>query len=325
MVSLSIIIPVYNVEKYLEQCLDSVLVDNGFTGQVICVNDGSTDGSGEILEEYAKKYPNVEVYTQPNLRQSVARNNGLSHATGDYVFYIDSDDWINPGTIQQVLNEIDDEEAIFYNALTYYEVTKSYDPKIDVPTIKGISGAEYFKRIYGTNRTLSFVCECGGFYKREFLLKNHLFNEPGIYHEDTYLMPQILLAAQNVSSVDICVYSRRRHDGSVTSSVTDKHTKDMLYVVRHLYAKYEKRNDIPVEFYKDICNNYIYLIHGACSSGIRIRKYWEWSDCRKMLRCAYDPRSKKMANLTYIHPYLAYLYMDDKLPLIVRRFINRCL
>lgn len=63
MVKLSIIIPVYNVEMYLKKCLDSVLVDNAFTGQVVGVNDGSTDGSGKILEEYAQKYPNLEIIT----------------------------------------------------------------------------------------------------------------------------------------------------------------------------------------------------------------------------------------------------------------------
>ena len=65
-IKLTIIIPVYNVEKYLEKCLDSVLVGNRFSGQVICVNDGSTDGSAAILEQYAAKYPNIEIITQSN-------------------------------------------------------------------------------------------------------------------------------------------------------------------------------------------------------------------------------------------------------------------
>ena len=90
--TLSIIIPVYNVESYLAQCLDSVLVDNNFTGQVICVNDGSTDGSLAILEQYAAKHDNIEIITQANAGLSAARNTGLNAANGDYVFFMDSDD-----------------------------------------------------------------------------------------------------------------------------------------------------------------------------------------------------------------------------------------
>ena len=107
MVKLSIIIPVYNVEKYLTKCLDSVLVDNAFTGQVICVNDGSTDGSGKILEQYAAKYPNVETIAQPNAGLSAARNAGIKAAKGEYVVFLDSDDYWEPNVLDGLLAQID--------------------------------------------------------------------------------------------------------------------------------------------------------------------------------------------------------------------------
>ena len=87
---ISIIIPVYNVEKYLAKCLDSILVGNAFTGQVICVNDGSIDGSAAILEEYAQKYPNIEIITQLNVGLSAARNAGIKAAKGEYICFFRS-------------------------------------------------------------------------------------------------------------------------------------------------------------------------------------------------------------------------------------------
>jgi glycosyltransferase involved in cell wall biosynthesis len=104
---LSIIIPVYNVEKYLSKCLDSVLVDNAFTGQVICVNDGSTDNSLTILEQYAKKYSNIEIITQSNAGLSATRNAGIKAAKGEYVCFLDSDDYWEPNVISSLMEQVE--------------------------------------------------------------------------------------------------------------------------------------------------------------------------------------------------------------------------
>ena len=91
----SVIIPVYNAEKYLRQCLDSVVNQTLRDIEIICVDDGSTDGSIEILREYEQKDSRVKVLCQKNQYAGVARNNGLSHASGEYVFFMDSDDYCN--------------------------------------------------------------------------------------------------------------------------------------------------------------------------------------------------------------------------------------
>ena len=121
--SLSIVIPVYNVEQYLPKCLDSVLVDNQFTGQVICVNDGSTDGSLAILEEYVARYSNMEIISQSNAGLSAARNVGLQAASGDYVMFLDSDDWLKPNALFKLSELIHGEDVIYFNGLKYYEAT----------------------------------------------------------------------------------------------------------------------------------------------------------------------------------------------------------
>ena len=330
--TLSIIIPVYNVEQYLEKCLDSVLVDNQFTGQVICVNDGSTDGSLAILEQYARRVESGEfrvesflIINQPNAGLSAARNAGLNKATGDYVFFIDSDDWVLPGSISRVQEQIKGEDAVYFNAKIYYEDKQSFGSEIDIQDLKNMTGSAYFAAISGQPRNMPCVCVCGGLYKRSFLIDSNLYNEPGIYHEDNYFTPQVLLAAKNVSSINEYVYVYRVREGSITANVTEKHIKDQLFIARDLYALYEKRGDVENAFYSNLCGIYTTLIENGYRHSILVGRYWQKADSRRMLRGADSERSRKIAKLTFVHPYVAYKYMRDQLPSLLRRLINRYL
>lgn len=323
--SLSIIIPVYNVEQYLKKCLDSVLVDNMFTGQIICVNDGSTDNSLKILEQYAEKYPNVVIISQPNAGLSVARNTGLDKAIGDYIFFLDSDDWIVPASIDRVLGRIGGEDVIYFNAKKYDESNQTYDVELGIPEFKHLSGQDFFAAINNVKRNVPWVCVVGGLYKRIFLQENHLYNEPGIYHEDSYFTPQVLLAAKDVSSVNEYVYNYRLRKGSITTSVSSKHISDSLFIMRNLYATYKQQSQITDVFYHDVCNGYITLIDEGYKHNIPVAQQWKNSDSRIMLRCAYGTRSRKIAKLTYLSTRIAYQYMTDTLPVIWRRLINKFL
>ena len=322
---LSIIIPVYNVEQYLRQCLDSVLLDNQFTGQVICVNDGSTDGSLAILEEYADKYANIEIISQPNAGLSAARNVGLKHATGDYVFFIDSDDWIFPKSIDKIMLNVDGEDAVYFNARVFSDEKQRLGGEIAIPNIKNMDGQAYFAAIYGKPRNMPCVCVWGGIYLRSFLADNHLYNEQGIYHEDNYFTPQVLLVAKKVSSINEYVYAYRIREGSITAHVTERHIKDLLFIASNLYAKYKRYENVADVFYADLCGIYISLIESGYRHSIQVERYWKIADSRRMLRGADNSRNRKIAKLTYIHPYVAYKYMTDTLPDVCRRLINKIL
>lgn len=321
--SLSIIIPVYNVEQYLAKCLDSVLVDNQFTGQVICVNDGSTDGSLTILEQYAAKYLNIEIISQPNAGLSAARNAGLDKATGDYVFFLDSDDWVLAGSIENVLDAIAGEEIIYFNAKLYYEEKQAFVKDYAIQERKHMDGSSYFAAIYNEPHNMSILCVCGGFYKRDFLRNNNLRNEPGIYHEDNYFTPQALLVAKNVSCVNVYLYSYRIRHGSITTNVTAKHVQDELFIARNLYKIYKRHGNVADVFFGDVCNLYITLIGEGYWNSIPVHKQWRLKDSMIMKRCAKDERSRRITRLTYLSPRIAYRYMIDKIPSYARRFINR--
>ena len=233
---LSIIIPVYNVEKYLGKCLDSVLVGNAFTGQVICVNDGSTDGSAAILAQYAKKYPNVEVITQPNAGLSAARNTGIKAATGEYICFVDSDDYWEPNVLGGLMEQIERDKLDvlrfkYQNVNEQYEVFNPNkgnpyrnDDYSDVVT----DGVSFLNSRFGT------ACYAVMFVIKRSLLINDrciddrcLFTE-GIYFEDTDWTPRMLCRAKRVASTETMVYNYLMREGSITNAVNRSKQKKVL-------------------------------------------------------------------------------------------------
>lgn len=322
----SIIIPVYNVEAYISKCLDSILVDNNYKEEVVCVNDGSTDNSLIILEEYAAKFKNVHVISQSNKGLSEARNTGLRVAHGDYVLFIDSDDWLFPNSLQHVIEQIDGEDVLYYNARKVYEDTGEIDANLDIQDRKHMSGQAYFAAIQKEPRNMPCVCVCGGIYRRRFLLDNNLWNEPGIYHEDSYFTPQVLLNAQDISCTNEYVYAYRiRTSGSITASTRPKHIQDSLFICRNLYAIFNQHGNLHDAFYSYISNSYINLICRAYEHHLPLRRWWKIKDCKIFVHSARNARQRKAARLSVISPKVSYNYLKDQLPTIVRRFINRFL
>lgn len=327
---LSIIIPVYNVEVYLSKCLDSILVDNQFTGQVVCVNDGSTDGSSAILEEYAKRVESGEfrvesfvVINQPNAGLSEARNTGLRAAKGEYVLFIDSDDWINADVLSKLSSQINGEEVIYYNGVKYFEETKSYQAEKKIPVLSHLDGQTFYSTVSMFRRNLPWVCVWGALYKQTFLIDNNLWNEPGIYHEDSYFMPQVWLAAKDVSSVDLNVYVYRIRGGSITAAVRPKNIQDALFVNRNLYRIYESRTGVKPEFYYNLTDLYVGMICDANSANIRLRTYWKGIDYRIMKQGIHDDRTRKIYRLSRMSFRWAYTYCIDSMPKLIRRMVNR--
>ncbi|MBP3847839.1 glycosyltransferase [bacterium] len=214
MPKISVIIPIYNVEKYLRQCLDSVVNQTIKDIEIICVNDGSTDNSQAILNEYAKKDERFVVINQVNQGLSVARNNGLNSATGKYVAFIDSDDYLlNNNYFEKLYNACEKYNADIAvagiirgnNRSSKYiykvekeEVTNDYKDKLllcDVPDSN-----------YVWNKL----------YKRESLLATGIIFPPGKLYEDLYYTHKVLYYMDRLVSVpDVAIFYRKRSDSIV--------------------------------------------------------------------------------------------------------------
>ena len=111
----SVVIPVYNLEQYLEQCLESIKGQDFIDYEVVCVNDGSTDHRRAILEDWSAKFPQMKVIDRENGGLSAARNTGLEVAQGEYVVFVDSDDWVEPTMLSRLADETQGEDVICVN------------------------------------------------------------------------------------------------------------------------------------------------------------------------------------------------------------------
>lgn len=320
MVELSIIIPVYNVERYLAKCLDSVLVGNAFTGQVICVNDGSTDNSAAILEEYTKQYPNVEIITQVNSGLSAARNAGIKAAKGDYICFLDSDDYWEPKVLSGLMAQVE-RDRLDVLRFKYQNVNEQYEvfnPNKGDP-YKGndysavpTDGVSFLNSRFGT------ACYAVLFILRRELLKDCLFTE-GIYFEDTDWTPRMLAKADRVASADTIVYNYLIRKGSITQAVDSSKKKkvleDKLRLIKTLQQqaidlKKCGRNN---RWYRDMISDTVVSIIGMLSTTFHVEKDAYLAQLQQLHIYPLQPKSFK-ARLINISPrlFVGLLHIKNK-------------
>jgi len=230
----SIIIPVYNVEQYLRDCLDSVLNQTFSDWEAICVNDGSTDGSAAILEEYVVRDKRFKIVTQSNGGLSAARNTGLEVAEGDYIVFLDSDDWLELGALETMAKNLDGEDMLCFSGRRYFEGEKEYRQADKLIERSYSSGMEYYNENALQSRDFAFVCVVLRAYKRAFLILNHLLFKEGIYHEDNLFTPIACYYAQKVRQISDCLYDYRVRANSITTTSNIKRLQDLLEIANAL-------------------------------------------------------------------------------------------
>lgn len=222
---LSIIIPAYNDEKYLAQCLDSCLAQDipSSEYEIIVVNDGSIDGTQAIAESYALKFDNFFVLSQANHGQGSARNAGMKIAKGDYIWFVDSDDWIKENCLSCIIKEIEDNklDALRLTFSKYEEGIIRYENR---PVLTGIvSGIDGFRDL------LSFNCVPWlTIFKRGILREHQLEFLKDMYHEDTEFTPRAYYYIKRLMFYDSPVYVYRVSATSVMHVPTLKRSKDLI-------------------------------------------------------------------------------------------------
>lgn len=220
---ITVIIPVYNAEKYLEQCVNSVLSQTYTNLEVLLVNDGSTDSSAYICEQYKEKDSRVRVHHKKNGGVSTSRNRALELVTGDYIVFIDCDDWMEPGHIESLYNHLKETESdiVVVNFVKFSEETRAF--LIHTPSDKQFEGVytvdEWFKYQYEWQFCMSqcFTVPWGKIYKR------HLFDDivypVGEKVEDDYTTYKVYLKANKIAFLQEGSYIHRKSNTSITKSV----------------------------------------------------------------------------------------------------------
>ena len=222
MPEISVIVPVYNVEKYLRECLDSVLKQTFSDFEVICVNDGSTDGSPAILAEYAAKDLRIKTVTQENSGLSDARNTGMALAQGKYLYFLDSDDWIEPDTLEicrdtAEKNQLDE---LIFNRIEFYE-------NEDMENMFRGNGKSPFRTTAVMDGKTLFVSAMQDgtfrspvpfrFLRREFLVENGLHFYSKLIHEDDLFSIRCAFLSKRSMYIDKYFYHQRRRGNSITT------------------------------------------------------------------------------------------------------------
>lgn len=230
----SIIIPCYNVAAFLHECLESVLTQSFMDWEAVCVDDGSTDDTGHILDEYAAKDARIRVVHQENGGLSVARNTGLRHATGEYLLFLDSDDVLTPGALDILHQQIAtyQPDVLTFNAELWYAEENRRERHY-------YSRDQHATHASGSDYLIHFVQQhhwgpaaaCFYSMKRSLIVDNELWFQPGLLHEDELWVPTMLLHTQGrVVEIPQTLYLYRMRSGSIMHSESEKAYRDMLYI-----------------------------------------------------------------------------------------------
>ncbi len=236
----SVIIPVYNTEKYLEKCIDSLINQTLDSIEIILVNDASPDRSIDIIRKYEKAHKNIVVIdSKQNKRQGGARNLGINIAKGEYIAFVDSDDWVCETMYEKLYNTAKTENADIvdcdYSSATETKIVKQYTSKslLDV----GVMDKEkYIRTILNINPIWSKI------YKRSIFTDNQIYFPEHLLYEDIALMALPSMFAKKISKVQEHLYYYRIDNISTTRSINNFNYFDRLEVSRFLLNSFKKHN-----------------------------------------------------------------------------------
>ena len=241
----SVIIPVYKVEKYLSECVDSVINQKLNNIEIILVDDGSPDACPQICDEYQEKYDYVKVIHKPNGGLSSARNAGIEAATGDYLIFMDSDDWWNPDVdVNAMLAKVcehPDVEMFLFSSLDYIE-GEGYYRRSEHDRLSAVrtDTVEHYYQDLLCNGNLE-IHAATKILKRDFLIQNSLTFKEGIVSEDNEWILRVLRSLNSVVIINQPLYIyRANRQGSITNNISIKNIKDLLYIVKESLDFYDR-------------------------------------------------------------------------------------
>jgi glycosyltransferase involved in cell wall biosynthesis len=232
---LSIIVPVYNVEKYLERCIRSIVTQNvpASSYELIAVNDGSTDGSREILSRLQSEYPFIQIINKKNGGSSSARNAGIEQAAGEYIFFIDSDDWIADDALSFLLNWIEDYpvDILWFGACEVYDNGKHVSLATHLPPDNTVMPVEDFLTGNYSVRTSAWM----SLFARRLLDENNIrFKEGFLCEDEDFIVKVFSVARQFVCNSRFIYYYYHRFQSISHSSNSEKLISDRNLILGEL-------------------------------------------------------------------------------------------
>ncbi|EES62924.1 glycosyltransferase family 2 protein [Fusobacterium varium] len=297
---ISIIIPIYNVEKYLKQCLDSIINQSLKEIEIICINDGSTDSSLEIIQEYMKKDSRIILINKKNEGPSAARNDGIKKSTGKYILQVDSDDWVEEESLSKLYGYAE-KNSLDIVSFNYYREFFKESIKIQVLfeiNKNFFTSIEYFN-LFLTEREIPSVCN--KLIKSTIYKNNHILYPVGInLGEDLATITKLIYFSQKIGYLDEYLYHYRYNDKSITSTLTGSKRAELFKIYENLKEFFqEKKLDLNLLYFmflKKVSNFYTYpfereneLYLEGCKNFIEIlqdkkfKKFFSFLDKKEIL------------------------------------------
>lgn len=268
----SIILPVYNEEKHIEECIKSLLTQTYQNIELIFVDDGSTDNSGKIINTYQKKYPNIKYIYQKNQKQGAARNNGLSQANGKYICFIDSDDFTDKNMIKEMYefaneNDYDITLCDYYISYgTYKELVNTYyKPFKDN---KNVTVQEYL---------LSSVSPWNKMFKKDFLINNKFKFIEKIFYEDYASIPTLANFNPKIGYIEKpFLYYVQSENSTMRNGKSKDYYSDIFKASEHLYNNLKSNKNLHDEL------EYLIIYHLLYNSSIEFNNNMQTQNLLKI-------------------------------------------
>lgn len=317
MPKVSVIVPVYNVEKYIVKCLESLLNQTLEDIEIIVVNDGSPDNSQEIIDKYVLEYKDkIKSYIKPNGGLSDARNYGIEKATGEYIGFVDGDDFVDIRMFETMYNEAHKKKSdIVVCNLNYV-----YDYDI-VPTSSNVleettNIKDVMLNIYPT--------AWNKIYKRTFINKHKLRFKKNVWYEDVEFIYRVLPYVNKISCVKNCFYQYVQREGAITKTY-DKRLYNYIDNWNGIVGYYKEHN-LYEDFYTELEYSYVRYIYGTfLKQAMNFPEYKEFKEALDEAIKNVKLHFPKYRKNKYLYKSLKgiYLVLFNKLALKISYFINR--
>ena len=319
---ISIIVPIYNIEKYIVECLNSIINQTYKKYEIILVDDGSSDKSGEICDKYAIKNEKIKVIHKKNGGLSDARNSGIDIATGEYIMFVDGDDFlVNKNCLQNIVFELEKEkvDVLQYKMQYYYNSSKKVLHLNDLKEFNNTPVIECLKEL---NKSCQIsISACDKIIKTSVIKDNEIYFKKGINSEDIDWSLRLYLTIKSLKTINQEIYSyRQQRKESITNKVSKKNMRDLFNIINYWYNFGYKNEEIKNIYYNYLAYQYLILVTKSKKyffdkSEKRILRYYE----KELLKYDKVYKVKKVNKLKKIFGFnitkiflRIYLFLKNK-------------
>lgn len=294
---ISIIIPVYNVEKYIRKCLESIYSLTSLNKEIIIIDDGSTDGSLKVINEFKQLYPNeTKVIVQNNKGLSASRNKGIVESSGEYLYFIDGDDFIDSEKFMKLFHYCKENDLdIGLGEYKYYSNNKEvFTAEIrnrleKFKEFEILDGVEFLERTYNKKKDFIRVEVPINLYKRSLIVENNVLFKEGLLHEDTLFTYQLMLFAKKVKYYPCDFYFYRTREGSIMNSLGYKNYMHKIYIAKKLQQLKEE-----FDVNKSSWDNLIFSLYFSAVKNYKIKNTELYNEIKRNKKLSFKNKIKKI-------------------------------